>query len=132
AHRVRAVEALALGWTQAPLHLKRLPVSGGEVVEDRVAKNVFSAFGGGNVGAGALGDRRDFQLVVHHLAVAGPAHGRAWAGDGLAVGDVVDRDLPVYGGQLAERGGHRRLEGLDAAGLHGLDGPRAPRRLPDV
>src|SRR5208337_1618548 len=47
ADRVRAVETLALGGAEAPLHLDRLPVAGGKVVEDRVAEDMRAASSAG-------------------------------------------------------------------------------------
>ena len=49
----------------------------------------------GNVGARASGDDRDLELVVHHLAVTRPMHGRAGPDDRQPVGDVVDRQLAI-------------------------------------
>src|SRR5208282_5136767 len=57
---VAAVEALALGGTEAALHLDRLPVARRKIVEDRVAEDVRPHLPSGDVGARALCDDPEF------------------------------------------------------------------------
>ena len=63
------------------------------------------------------------------MAVARPAHRRARPDDGHAVGDVVDRHLPVDLGSSLERLRHRGLERVVAARRAAPEAPA--RRAPD-
>ena len=125
AHGIGAVEALALGGSEPPLHLQRLPVAGGEVVEDRIAEDVRRAFSGGDAGAGALRHGSDLELVIHHLAVARPGYGRSRPDDRLSVGDVINGDLAIDLGQFAERAPPSRRGTLR---LRPSSSPESPRR----
>src|SRR5258706_9176926 len=87
---VAAVKALALGGTEAAFHLHSSVVPPREIVEDGVAEDVILGLRGGNVGALVLGDDPEFELVIHHLAVARPLDRGVGAAPAETVGDVVD------------------------------------------
>src|SRR5271166_6886985 len=103
AEHVRAVEALALGRTEPALHLDRLAIARGKIVEDGVAEDVRAGLALRNVRARGAGDDRDLELVVHHLAVARPMDGRSRSDDCQPVGDVVDRELAIHRRQVFQR-----------------------------
>src|SRR5271165_4067018 len=126
ADRIGAVEALALGGAEAALHFDPLAIAGGKVVEDRIAENVRAGLVCPYVRTGAAGHDADLELIVHHLAVARPLHGRARPYDSKPVGDVVDWQLAIDRGKLLERLLHHGFERLETAGLQRLNRPRAP------
>ena len=93
---------LPLAGPSRPAISSALAVARGEVVEDRVAEDMVArASASGMLARVRRVTIGDLQLVVHHLAVARPAHRRLGAGDDEAVGDVVDRHLPIDLGAAA-------------------------------
>ena len=95
AQHVAAVKALALRGAEPAFHFDALGVAGRKIVEDGEAENVIAGFRRGNVRALALGDDAEFELIVHHAAVARPLHRGVGAANTEAVGDVVDRLLAI-------------------------------------
>jgi hypothetical protein len=129
---IRAVEALALRGSQSALHFGRLPVAGGEIVEDRIPEDMRGRFAPGNVGAGAPSNDCDLELVIHHLAVAWPMDRRARSGNREPVGDVVDGQLAIDRRKILKRLLHDGLEPFGAIRAPRLDGARASPGLPNV
>lgn len=82
--------------------------------------------------ARAPGDDHDFELVIHHLAVARPHDGRARPRNREPVGDVVDRKLAIDRRQVFQGLRHHRLERLDASRVQRLNRPRSTGRLTNV
>ena len=132
AEHIGAVEALALRGSQSALHFDRLPVTGGEIVEDRIAEDMRGGFAPGNVGAGAPCNDRDLELVIHHLAVARPVDRRPGSDHREPVGDVIDGQLAIDRRKVLERLLHDGLERFGAICAPRLDGARAAPGLPDV
>ena len=88
---------------------------------------MLGAFEGWNVYAGALRDRRHFEFVVHHRAVARPADGDAGTNDRLTVGDVISRDLFVDSRKFTERRDWEATRERDDGAACGHGEPRAVR-----
>src|SRR3954454_2985834 len=131
-HHVAAIETLALGGTEAALHFDALGVARGKIVEDRVAEDVVFGFYRRDIGALVLRDDAEFQLVIHHLAVARPLYRGVGAAHAEPVGDVVDRLLAIDLGQFGKRLGIEPLQLRDVVFRARCEFQLAARRLPDV